>query len=67
MLRGISRGEVEHLEECGRALIGRPVSLQTDKNDGQELLTEILGLYSLINHGALFQRTGDRVCSWPSR
>ena len=26
MLRGISRGEVEHLEECGRALIGNPFS-----------------------------------------
>jgi len=26
MLRGISRGEVEHLEECGRALIERPLS-----------------------------------------
>lgn len=25
MLRGISRGEVEHLEECGRALIERPI------------------------------------------
>jgi hypothetical protein len=22
MLRGVSRGEVEHLEECGRALTG---------------------------------------------
>ena len=26
MLRGVSRGEVEHLEECGRALIGNPLS-----------------------------------------
>ena len=26
MLRGISRGEVEHLEKCGRALIGNPLS-----------------------------------------
>jgi hypothetical protein len=25
MLRGISHGEVEHLEECGRALIERPI------------------------------------------
>lgn len=29
MLRGISRGEVEHLEECGRALIERPLSAAT--------------------------------------
>ncbi len=27
MLRGISRGEVEHLEECGSALIGNPLSV----------------------------------------
>jgi hypothetical protein len=26
MLRGVSRGEVEHLEECGRALIRNPLS-----------------------------------------
>ena len=26
MLRGVSRGEVQHLEECGRALIGNPLS-----------------------------------------
>lgn len=26
MLRGVSRSEVEHLEECGRALVGTPLS-----------------------------------------
>jgi hypothetical protein len=37
MLRGISRGEVEHLEECGRAVIEIQSPLQTNKNDCQEL------------------------------
>lgn len=37
MLRGISRGEVEHLEECGRAVIEIQSTLQTNKNDCREL------------------------------
>ena len=66
MLRGVSRREVEHLEECGRALIGNPFSAANQQTMAGSLRIEILGLYSLINHGELFQRTGHRVCSWPS-
>lgn len=37
MLRGVSRGEVAHLEGCGRALIETQSLMQTKNNDCQEL------------------------------
>lgn len=38
MLRRISRGELAHLEESGRALIEIQSPLQTNNNDCQELM-----------------------------
>jgi hypothetical protein len=37
MLRGVSRAEVEHIEEGGRALIENPLSTTNQQNDCREL------------------------------
>jgi len=55
------------LRSAGEPRLRGHFPLQTNKNNGQQPLTGIRGLYSLTNHGALFRRIGDRVCSWPSR